>query len=79
MGGGITAGLDYASSDAAVIMTADLQDPPELITELTARDGTPETRFSQVGLAICVFAAVWWPVIDVRRHQALAEPTFSFR
>ncbi|SVB56050.1 uncharacterized protein METZ01_LOCUS208904, partial [marine metagenome] len=33
MDGGITAGLDYASGDAAVIMTADLQDPPELITE----------------------------------------------
>jgi dolichol-phosphate mannosyltransferase len=29
--GGITAGLAYASGDAAVIMNADLQDPPELI------------------------------------------------
>ena len=33
MDGGLTAGLQYASGDAAVIMTADLQDPPELITE----------------------------------------------
>jgi dolichol-phosphate mannosyltransferase len=33
MDGGVTAGLNYASGDAAVIMTADLQDPPELITE----------------------------------------------
>jgi len=33
MDGGLTAGLHYASGDAAVIMTADLQDPPELITE----------------------------------------------
>ncbi|GBL44288.1 glycosyl transferase, family 2 [Sulfuriferula multivorans] len=33
MDGGLTAGLNYASGDAAVIMTADLQDPPELITE----------------------------------------------
>lgn len=33
MDGGITAGLNYARGDAAVIMTADLQDPPELITE----------------------------------------------
>jgi dolichol-phosphate mannosyltransferase len=32
MDGGITAGLNYASGDAAVIMAADLQDPPELIT-----------------------------------------------
>lgn len=29
--GGITAGLEYATGDAAVIMNADLQDPPELI------------------------------------------------
>ena len=32
MDGGLTAGLSYAKGDAAVIMTADLQDPPELIT-----------------------------------------------
>lgn len=31
MDGGLTAGLNFASGDAAVIMTADLQDPPELI------------------------------------------------
>ncbi len=30
--GGVTAGLSYARGDAAVIMCADLQDPPELIT-----------------------------------------------
>lgn len=33
MDGGITAGLDNVSGDACVIMTADLQDPPELIHE----------------------------------------------
>jgi glycosyltransferase involved in cell wall biosynthesis len=33
MDGGITAGLNHATGDAAVIMTADLQDPPELISE----------------------------------------------
>ena len=33
MDGGITAGLHYAKGDAVVFMTADLQDPPELITE----------------------------------------------
>ncbi|HEY5548686.1 MAG TPA: glycosyltransferase family 2 protein [Coriobacteriia bacterium] len=31
--GGVTAGLAHATGDAAVIMCADLQDPPELITE----------------------------------------------
>ncbi len=33
MDGGLTAGLNYASGDAAVTMAADLQDPPELITD----------------------------------------------
>ena len=33
MDGGITAGLHYAAGDAVVFMTADLQDPPELITQ----------------------------------------------
>jgi polyisoprenyl-phosphate glycosyltransferase len=33
MDGGLTAGLNYASGDAAVLMAADLQDPPELISE----------------------------------------------
>jgi len=31
MDGGITAGLEFISGDACVIMTADLQDPPEMI------------------------------------------------
>jgi len=33
----ITAGLDHADGDAAVIMDADLQDPPEVIPELLAK------------------------------------------
>jgi polyisoprenyl-phosphate glycosyltransferase len=33
MDGGLTAGLASASGDAAVVMTADLQDPPELISD----------------------------------------------
>lgn len=33
MDGGITAGLSMVDSDACVIMTADLQDPPEVIPE----------------------------------------------
>lgn len=34
MDGGLTAGLDYISGDAVVLMTADLQDPPEFIPKL---------------------------------------------
>lgn len=37
MDGGITAGLKAAQGDAVVIMTADLQDPPELIPEFIAK------------------------------------------
>jgi len=34
MDGGLTAGLNAADADAAVLMTADLQDPPEFIPEM---------------------------------------------
>lgn len=37
MDGGLTAGLHYARGDAAVLMTADLQDPPELISEFVKK------------------------------------------
>jgi dolichol-phosphate mannosyltransferase len=33
MDGGLTAGLDHIKGDACVLMTADLQDPPELIPQ----------------------------------------------
>lgn len=33
MDGGLTAGLSYVTGDACVLMTADLQDPPELIPD----------------------------------------------
>lgn len=62
MDGGLTAGLDFVSGDACVLMTADLQDPPEMIPEflrkweegweniygiVTKREGTgPIRRFN---------------------------------
>ncbi len=33
----ITAGMDHAVGDAVVVMDADLQDPPEVVTEMLAR------------------------------------------
>jgi glycosyltransferase involved in cell wall biosynthesis len=33
MDGGLTAGLHFATADAAIFMTADLQDPPEILPE----------------------------------------------
>ena len=37
MDGGLTAGMRYAKGDAVVIMTADLQDPPSLVTDFIAK------------------------------------------
>ena len=37
MDGGITAGLELATGDACVIMSADLQDPPELIIDFAKK------------------------------------------
>lgn len=37
MDGGLTAGLAYVSGDAAILMTADLQDPPEIIPQFIAK------------------------------------------
>ena len=59
MDGGLTAGLEYVQGDACVLMTADLQDPPETLSEflrlweegyeniygvITKRDGTGPIR-----------------------------------
>lgn len=37
MDGGLTAGLEFVTGDAAVLMAADLQDPPELISEFISK------------------------------------------
>lgn len=37
MDGGLTAGLSFARGEAVILMTADLQDPPELIPRFIAR------------------------------------------
>jgi glycosyltransferase involved in cell wall biosynthesis len=37
MDGGLTAGLEFVDADAVVLMTADLQDPPEMIPKFVAK------------------------------------------
>jgi polyisoprenyl-phosphate glycosyltransferase len=37
MDGGLTAGLEFVDADAVVLMTADLQDPPEMIPRFIAK------------------------------------------
>ncbi|MDR3653641.1 MAG: glycosyltransferase family 2 protein [Paludibacter sp.] len=45
----VTAGIHYCTSDLAVIIDADLQDPPELIPELVARQ-----KSEQANVVYCV-------------------------
>jgi dolichol-phosphate mannosyltransferase len=47
----ITAGLDFASGDAVVVMDADLQDPPEMLPEMVAlyRQGYDVVSAQRVG------------------------------
>jgi dolichol-phosphate mannosyltransferase len=37
MDGGVTAGLEFVTGDACVLMTADLQDPPDLIVDFVRK------------------------------------------
>ncbi|MDQ1255043.1 MAG: hypothetical protein QG646_4322, partial [Euryarchaeota archaeon] len=84
--GGITAGLQYASGDAAVIMMADLQDPPELVPEfiqkweegyeivytvVSKRHGTKITRR--------FFSRVFYKVIGAMTDRAIPENASDFR
>ena len=47
----ITAGLDFATGDAVVVMDADLQDPPELLAEMLAlhREGYDVVSAQRIG------------------------------
>ena len=53
MEGGMLAALSEVSGDACVIMSADLQDPPEMIPEMIqngVRDLTMYTQSSRIGM-----------------------------
>ncbi len=84
--GGITAGLKYAQGDAAVIMNADLQDPPEMISEyikkweegyeiiygiIEEREGVPFLRR--------FFSSAFYKIINSLTNNAIPEGASDFR
>lgn len=84
--GGITAGLKYAKGDAAVIMNADLQDPPEMISEyikkweegyeiiygiIEEREGVPFLRR--------LFSSAFYKIINRLTDNTIPEGASDFR
>ncbi|MDD5615465.1 MAG: glycosyltransferase family 2 protein [Candidatus Methanoperedens sp.] len=84
--GGITAGLKYAKGDAAVIMNADLQDPPEMISKyirkweegyeivygiIEQREGVPFLRR--------FFSTTFYKIINRLTNNAIPEGASDFR
>jgi glycosyltransferase involved in cell wall biosynthesis len=84
--GGITAGLKYAKGDAAVIMNADLQDPPEMIAKyikkweegydivfgiIEQREGVPFLRR--------FFSSAFYKIINRLTNNSIPEGASDFR
>jgi len=84
--GAVTAGLRYATGDCAVIMSADLQDPPELIPQFVARwkqgydnvYGVIERRTDE-GLVRQVLTRVFYRLISSLNPQPVPENVSDFR
>lgn len=84
--GGITAGLRYVKGDAAVIMMADLQDPPELINQFIKKweEGydivfTIVSKRSGVGFARRLFTGLFYKIINGLTDKAIPENVSDFR
>lgn len=82
----MTAGLDYASGDAVIIIDADLQDPPELIPELLKhyRDGYDVVyaqRLSRAGEAALkkTTAYLFYRLIQAATRVKIPADTGDFR
>jgi dolichol-phosphate mannosyltransferase len=82
----ITAGLDFASGDAVVVMDGDLQHPPELLPQMVARwedgydvvyavrdDRRGESWFRRVG------ARVYYPLLDALSDIDIPKYVGEFR
>lgn len=84
--GGITAGLQYASGDAVVIMMADLQDPPELVSQFLEKweEGydivyTVVLKRNGTGLARRFFSIMFYKIIGVLTDRTIPENASDFR
>jgi polyisoprenyl-phosphate glycosyltransferase len=84
--GGITAGLEYATGDAAVIMNADLQDPPELIYQFIRKwesgyeivYGVIQKR-EGVGLIRRILSRMAYLIISRLSNRMIPENASDFR
>jgi polyisoprenyl-phosphate glycosyltransferase len=82
----LTAGLDHVDADAAVVIDADLQDPPELIPQLveqwqTGYDvvyATRSARAGETGLKRFT-AAAFYRTMEVMSDVAVPRDTGDFR
>lgn len=84
--GGIAAGLSYAKGDAAVIMNADLQDPPELITEFIKKweDGYEIVygiirKRNGVSFTRTVMSSMFYKIITRLTNNTIPENVSDFR
>ena len=82
----VSAGLDYAAGSAVVIIDADLQDPPELIPEMTRlwRDGAQVVygqRRSRAGESFLKLktAELYYKLIQKLTGNAIPRDTGDFR
>lgn len=84
--GAITAGLKYAKGDAAVIMNADLQDPPEMISQFIKKwEGGYEVVYGVIEKRLGVthtrriLSSVFYKVISRLTKGAVPENVSDFR
>lgn len=82
----ITAGMDYASGDAVVVIDADLQDPPELILEMIRKwregyDVVYAKRIQRKGETWFkkVTASLFYRILQVSTDVAIPVDTGDFR
>ncbi|WP_411822959.1 glycosyltransferase family 2 protein [Leptospira sp. 'Mane'] len=82
----VTAGMDYASGEAIVIMDADLQDPPEVILEMLAKyregyDVVYGRREERAGETFFKTASAWlfYRLMKILVHKDLPLDSGDFR